>query len=85
MITWNWVVEGFFYLDLILSFFHAFHDHERNVVVKDLRSIAKRYVGGWFIIDLLAVFPFSYIYSGGMILKLLRLARIPRLLKLLDP
>ena len=25
-ITWDWIVEGFFYTDLILSFFHAYVD-----------------------------------------------------------
>lgn len=85
MFIWNWIVEGFFYTDLILSFFHSYHDPERNVVVKDFKKICKHYLGGWFIIDSLAVFPFHLIFSAGLMLKLFRLARIPRLLKLLDP
>ena len=59
MVTWNWIVEGFFYADLILSFFHAYLDAHHNVVVKDLKSIVKHYLSGWFIIDLVAVFPFG--------------------------
>ena len=35
----NWIVEAFFYTDLVLSFFHAYYDTERNIVVKDLKSI----------------------------------------------
>ena len=59
MVTWNWIVEGFFYFDLIFSFFHAYHDPDHNMIVKDFRSIAKHYLSGWFIIDLVAVFPFG--------------------------
>lgn len=49
-----------------------------------MTEIAKKYIGGWFIIDLMAIFPFQIMFSGGLMLKLLRLFRMPRLIKLLD-
>lgn len=85
ILVWDWVVEFFFYLDLILSFFQAYYDDTKNTVVTSFDDIYKHYLKGWFIIDFLAVFPFNLIFSAGVMLKLVRLARIPRLMKLLDP
>ena len=42
------------------------------------------YLKGGFIIDFVACFPFQIIFTGGLMLKLVRLARLPRLIKLLD-
>lgn len=42
------------------------------------------YLTGWFIIDFLAIFPFQVMFSGGLMLKLVRLGRMPRMIKLLD-
>ena len=84
-LVWDWVVEGMFYCDLVLSFFHAYIDEDTQAVVTDWNMIYKRYLGSWFIIDFVSVFPFQTFLSGGVMLKLVRLARMPRLLKLLDP
>lgn len=84
IIIWDWMVEAFFYTDLVLSFFHAYIDEETDEIVEDFDSIYKNYLGGWFIIDLVAVFPFQVIFKQGFALKLFRLARLPRMFKLLD-
>lgn len=82
--TWDWIVEGFFYADFFLNFFQAYKDPNTLKIVTNNLIIAKRYIYGWFIIDLLAIFPFQVMFSGGLMLKLVRLARMPRLIKLLD-
>lgn len=84
MLYWTWMVEGFFYADLLLSFFQEFRDNDKNIVIRDFWVISMNYLKGWFIIDFLACFPFNIIFSAGLMLKLVRLARLPRLIKLLD-
>lgn len=81
---WDWIVEGFFYSDFFLNFFQAYYDEDDKRLVTDMMSIARKYIVGWFIIDLMAIFPFQVMFSGGLMLKLLRLFRMPRLIKLLD-
>ena len=84
MQTWNWVVEGCFFADLILSFFHAYTDEERGEDVVDFDTISRGYLFGWFTIDFIACFPFFLIFEQGILLRLFRLARLPKMLKLLD-
>ena len=58
-IAFDWIVEGFFWLDLILNFFKAYKDPDTFRIIKSHKDIAKKYVfRGWFFIDLIAVFPF---------------------------
>ena len=46
--------------------------------------IRKNYIAGWFTIDFFAIFPFQVFFSQGFALKLVRLMRLPRLVKLLS-
>jgi hypothetical protein len=80
----DWVVEGFFYLDLILAFLHGYWDEDENISVDDFATIYNKYLNSWFAIDFFAVFPFQVFFSGGFALKLIRLMRLPRLFKLLS-
>lgn len=51
--------------------------------IYNYKEIAKNYVfRGWFLIDVVAVFPFETFMSQGKLAKLLRLFRLPRLFKL---
>ena len=52
--------------------------------VRDLKKIAYNYLYGWFFIDFVSIFPFDMLMSSGVATKLFRLARLPRLIKLLD-
>ena len=52
--------------------------------VRDLKRIATNYLYGWFLIDFVSIFPFDIIMSSGVVTKLVRLFRLPRLIKLLD-
>lgn len=77
-------VEGIFFLDLFLNFIWAYINPDTQEEVRDLKLIAKEYIfHGWFFVDFMAVFPFSFIIPGtGKTTKLFRLFRLPRLLKL---
>lgn len=47
-----------FGLDILVSFFSAYYDDD-NVLVTNNRYIAIYYLKGWFLIDLVSVFPFN--------------------------
>lgn len=47
--------------------------------------IAKKYIEGWFMIDFVSIFPFGQFFNTGVVTKLFRLCRLPRLIKLIDP
>lgn len=83
-ITWDWVVESGFYMDLLLNFITEYIDPISRKPVRTIKEIAINYMAGWFIIDFLSVFPFNSFMDAGPGTKLFRLFRLPRLLKLLD-
>lgn len=80
----DWVVEGFFYMDIALSFIHAYQEPETQRIVTNFRMIALRYLRSWFFVDFISVFPFYIFLPTGVLTRLLRLLRLPRLAKLLD-
>jgi len=55
----NWTVEIFFYIDFVLNFFQTYQDETTFEVTTDLKTIALKYIYGWFIIDLLSIIPFN--------------------------
>ena len=92
------VVMAFFGMDLICSntpfyqtshidFLMEFQDQETFQMVRNLKSIAKKYIlSGWFFIDFAATFPINYITTGQNLIysRLFRLFRLPKLIKILD-
>ena len=43
------------------------------------------YFHGWFMVDFVSIFPFGIFFNTGVVTKLFRLCRLPRLVKLIDP
>ena len=84
-VLWDLIVEYMFYLDFFLSFLQEYFDEESQQRIRDLKLIAKQYVEGWFIIDFVSIFPFGVFFNTGVVTKLFRLCRLPRLIKLIDP
>nr|CCA14527.1 Voltagegated Ion Channel (VIC) Superfamily putative [Albugo laibachii Nc14] len=83
-------IDVSFMLDIPLNFRTAYYNEER-IMVFNSRSIAIRYLKGWFTLDLLSSIPFDQVVfsmstSSAQVAflptRLLRLARITRLLKL---
>ena len=90
-------LDLFFFADMILQIFSSFPSDgaQGSVPVTELRLTAQNYLcSKWFILDLVSVFPFTYILQpwrtrefddmGGWFSdpRVLRFARLPRLFKL---
>jgi hypothetical protein len=57
----NAVVDVIFLLDIIITFVSACEDPFTGQVETNLKVLAKKYIFGWFWLDILAVFPFQYL------------------------
>lgn len=55
----TYIIEGFFWLDLLLNFFTGYKDPDTLRHVFDYSLILKKYFFGWFFIDFVSVFPFK--------------------------
>ena len=62
----NIIVDSFFAIDICIVFFTAFYD-EDFVIVDDLADIARNYIFGWFILDVVAITPFDELNSSGAV------------------
>lgn len=82
MVYFEVFVEICFGIDIVLTFFSAYFDDENNVTITDLKLIAIHYLKlffllsieailyrTWFLIDVLAIFPFRFITSDKLIIK----------------
>lgn len=75
-------IDVIFLLDILINFNLAFYDNDDEIVC-ERKAIVKNYLKGWFILDILASFPFSFLtlansedLSGPS--RLVKLAKIPR-------
>jgi len=87
----NRCVDCLFIMDLLVSFLRQFRDSSGNIK-RDVITIARYYLRGWFTVDFISVIPFDVITleevglikpSAGSRLKVLRLIRLLRLMKLI--
>ena len=88
-------MDVLFMLDLLMHFVIAVYDEENQHYIVSSRSIALRYLRGWFCVDFVAAFPFDLVIEaaagrgdGGAqtmvrLTRLLRLARVLRLVRLI--
>jgi hypothetical protein len=85
------IVDVCFFIDIILNFFTAI-DVGNGVYETDKRIIAKTYLKGWFLIDVVTTVPYQLLEKltpndtdpGGVAnAKLLRIGRVSRLHRLL--
>mmetsp|Transcript_33416 Transcript_33416/g.51281 ORF Transcript_33416/g.51281 Transcript_33416/m.51281 type:complete len:158 (+) Transcript_33416:1178-1651(+) len=87
-------IEFLFYLDFFFCFFQEYKDEETYTVVSDIKKIAKHYLKGSCIFDLLANIPFEIFFTigkdpqktidDGRLYRLFKLLRVPRLFALLN-
>jgi len=88
------VQDSLFLIDIILNFRTAYFDD--GVLIVSLKKIGKKYLKGWFFIDLLSTIPLDYIVllansdqdlanllTLPSLLRLLRLIRLVKLLRLM--
>ena len=75
----DWAIVLVFTLDILINFFRPLTVKGRQITEKRART--NHYLKGWFIIDILAAFPFQIIF-GLPIFQLLRLLKLARVAKL---
>lgn len=80
------IVNLFFAIDIVLTFFVAYIDPRTQLLVRDRKKITKRYVSTWFMMDLASTIPFealASVFSGkhlvGLSYSLLGVLRFWRL------
>jgi hypothetical protein len=79
------IVNGFFFADIVLTFFVAYPDKTTFLLVGDQKKIARRYMKSWFFFDLVSIVPYELVknrlpaslqtYGYFNILRLWRLHR----------
>lgn len=81
------IVNSFFAIDIVLTFFVAYVDSKTHLLVDDRKRIAVRYLSSWFIFDVCSTAPFQpiillFTHEGNdlsfKILNMLRLWRLHR-------
>ncbi|OAY44946.1 potassium channel AKT2/3 [Manihot esculenta] len=80
------VVDLFFAIDIVLTFFVAYIDSTTHLMVRDRRKISIRYLSTWFSMDVASTIPFEalgYLFTGkrkmGLSYSLLGMLRFWRL------
>ncbi|KAA0039007.1 potassium channel AKT2/3 [Cucumis melo var. makuwa] len=61
------IVDIFFAIDIVFTFFVAYIDHRTQLLVRDSKKIAIRYLSTWFLMDLASTIPFdtlAYLSTG---------------------
>lgn len=78
----NNIIDFLFLIDILLIFNTAFYTEDMEIITHR-KTIAKKYIRGWFFIDSLAILPFELILgAAGDYNALVRVARFGRLYKL---
>lgn len=79
------IVNGFFAIDIVLTFFVAYHDSHSSLLIDDPKKIATSYMSTWFVLDICSTAPLEPIsllfttYDSELGFKLLNMLRLWRL------
>ncbi|KAJ4768038.1 potassium channel protein [Rhynchospora pubera] len=79
------IVNAFFAIDIVLTFFVAYLNKETYLLVDDPKKIAARYITTWFIFDVCSTAPYQPIgrlfrkQENGLAIRLLNMLRLWRL------
>lgn len=79
--VFNTIFDTLFLIDILIIFNSAFYTPEMELV-EDRPRIAKNYITGWFMIDIVAIIPFDLILNASEYNFFARVARFGRLYKL---
>ncbi|XP_019056062.1 PREDICTED: potassium channel KAT2 [Nelumbo nucifera] len=89
----DYIIDGFFAIDIILTFFVAYLDRRSYLLVDDPKKIAIRYMSTWFVFDVCSTAPLqplSLLFTdnsnelGFKVLSMLRLWRLQRVSSLFE-
>lgn len=53
------IADFVFFVDIFITSLTAFYDDKEGALVTDNKTIFKRYLKGWFVIDLIASLPYT--------------------------
>ncbi|KAJ6364931.1 hypothetical protein OIU76_029832 [Salix suchowensis] len=79
------IVNGFFAVDIVLTFFVAYLDSQSYLLIDDPKKIATRYMSTWFIFDVCSTAPFQSLslllrnHGNGLGFNMLSMLRLWRL------
>ncbi|KAL5716030.1 hypothetical protein ACHQM5_017770 [Ranunculus cassubicifolius] len=79
------IVNGFFAIDIVLTFFVAYLDRGSYLLVDNPKKIATRYISTWFIFDITSTVPFQTLillftdHNSSIGLKAINMLRLWRL------
>ena len=84
-----YIIEAFFAVFIILQFFQTYQDPATLSIITDFKSIALRYIKGWFIIDFISMIPFELFVQATKnkkikYFKLVILLRLPKFIQTID-
>lgn len=88
------IIDGFFFVDMVLTFFTSVSDEQKMTEISDKKVIAKRYFEFWFWVDIVSIFPFdqfSKIITGSsqsntastVLVRSLKMGKISKLIRLM--
>lgn len=73
-----------FFCDFVFNFFQEYQDKETFQMIRDPYKIAVKYAKSWWMfLDFVATFPFDQ-FADVLYTRLIRLARLSKLVSLLD-
>lgn len=55
----SYLIDFSFFIDIILTFFTAYFDEPNCTMVETYKEIGLNYLKGWFIFDVISIFPFE--------------------------
>lgn len=79
------IVNGFFAIDIVLTFFVAYVDSQSYLLVDDQKKISLRYISTWFIFDVCSTAPLQPLsllltnHRSGLGFRVLNMLRLWRL------
>ncbi|TKW14122.1 hypothetical protein SEVIR_5G146600v4 [Setaria viridis] len=82
------IIDSFFAIDIILTFFIAYLDQKSYLLVDNPKRIAARYISSWFIFDVCSTIPyqsFGLLFkkrANGLAYRMLNMLRLWRLRRL---
>lgn len=77
------VIDVCFGVDIFLTFNTSYSDSDNMKEIYDRKKIALNYLKGWFIIDLVSIFPFDKLSNLNNVNSIAKFARIGRLYKII--
>lgn len=67
--SYNWCIAYYlfdfnFLIDVIVIFFTTLPETDELEEIVDRKAIALAYIKGWFLVDVMAIFPFDLVATG---------------------